>query len=51
MVGRYVFENAGECTGLERMMIGNDFVILSILLRCHSDMRTFLTGRLVSENA
>jgi hypothetical protein len=51
MVGRYVFENAGECAGLEGMMIGNDFVVLSVPLRSHSDVRTFLAGRLVSENA
>jgi hypothetical protein len=51
MVGGYVFQNAGERAGLEGVMVGNDFVIFSIPLRSHSNVRTLLAGRLVSENA
>ena len=51
MMSRDSLENAGERTGLNRMMIRNYFVIFAISLRGHADMRTFLPGHIIAQDA
>ena len=49
MVCGNVLEDAGEGSGLERRMVGNDFVILTIALRRYADVRSSLARWGVTE--
>jgi hypothetical protein len=44
-------ENAGERTRLNRMMVRDYFVVFAVSLRGYANVRTFLPGRLITENA
>ena len=47
---RNSFEDADEGTGLDGLMSGNHFVVLSAALRGYANMRSFLTGNLIAED-
>jgi hypothetical protein len=42
MVRGDAFENARKRTGLDRLVVGNDFVMLAIAWGCHSHVRSLL---------
>ena len=42
VVGGNAFEDAGEGSGFERMMMGNYLVVFPVLLGCNTDVGTFL---------
>ncbi len=46
-----VFQDAGQRPDLERLMVRNDFVILSANLRGYTDVGALLACGLISENA
>lgn len=51
MMDRNAFEYADQCSCLDRAMIGNHFVILSILLRGQADVRTLLSYNRITQYA
>lgn len=50
MVRSDAFEDARKRTGLDWMMMGNDFVMLTIVWGCHSHVRSLLPSHIVAEN-
>lgn len=51
MVRRHAFKDAGKRPGLDRVVIGNDLVMLAAELRGDADVRAILPGRPVAERA
>lgn len=51
MVAGNTFENTAQRKGLNRMMLGNYFVVLAVLLGRYPNVRPFLTRNLISELA
>lgn len=49
VVGGDAFEDAGEGSGFDRMMIGNYLVVFTILLGCYTDMRAFLAIHCIAQ--
>ena len=41
----------GKSAGFDRMMIGDDFVIFTVALRCYPDVRTLLPRRFITQNS
>ncbi len=44
-------EDAGEGSGFDWLMSGNDLVVLSVALRGHANVRSFLAGDLIAQDA
>ena len=42
VMGCNAFEDAGEGSSFNRMVMGNDLVVFPVLLGCNADMRAFL---------
>ena len=45
------FEDARKRTGLDRMVRGNDLVMLTVAWGCHSHVRSLLPSHIVAENS
>ncbi len=50
MVRGDAFENARKRTGLDRLVVGNDLVMLAVAWGCHSHVRSLLPSNIVAEN-
>ena len=50
VVGGDAFEDAGEGSGFDRMMIRNYLVAFTILLGCYTDMRAFLAIHCIAQD-
>jgi hypothetical protein len=46
-----VLQDAGECACFDRMMIGNDFVVLAVALCSDPNVRSLLPGCLIAQDA
>jgi hypothetical protein len=46
-----MFENAGKSAGFDGVMIGNNFVVLTVALRCYPDVGTLLPCWFIAQNS
>ena len=46
-----MLENAGKSAGFDGVMIGDDFVVFTVALRCYTDVGTLLPCRFITQNS